>query len=165
MYFHYRLTLVKGWNMEEIANYATLLDLGKPDFIEIKGVTYCGSSGASSLTMQNVPYHADVCHFGEAICAARDGEYGLACEHAHSCCILLARRDRFWKDGRWHTWIDYKKFQVSLAFVLCLTQLVSVLVCLFSNSMPLFKGKQFLRLWVLFMPLPTASLLKALLLR
>ena len=108
----FRLTLVKGWNMEEIANYAALLDLGKPDFIEIKGVTYCGSSGASSLTMQNVPYHADVCEFGEAICKARNGEYGLACEHAHSCCILLARKDRFWKDGRWHTWIDYDKFQV-----------------------------------------------------
>ena len=98
--------------MEEIANYAALLDLGKPDFIEIKGVTYCGSSGASSLTMQNVPYHADVCEFGEAICKARDGEYGLACEHAHSCCILLARKDRFWKEGRWHTWIDYDRFQV-----------------------------------------------------
>ncbi|DBA96026.1 hypothetical protein WJX77_003968 [Trebouxia sp. C0004] len=111
----YRLTLVKGWNMEEIANYAALLDLGKPDFIEIKGVTYCGSSGASSLTMQNVPYHADVCEFGEAICKARNGEYGLACEHAHSCCILLARKDRFWKDGRWHTWIDYDKFQAMVA--------------------------------------------------
>ncbi|DBA99282.1 TPA: S-adenosyl-L-methionine-dependent tRNA 4-demethylwyosine synthase [Trebouxia sp. C0006] len=101
--------------MEEIANYAALLDLGKPDFIEIKGVTYCGSSGASSLTMQNVPYHADVCEFGEAICKARNGEYGLACEHAHSCCILLARKDRFWKDGRWHTWIDYDKFQAMVA--------------------------------------------------
>ncbi len=104
--------------MEEIANYAALLDLGKPDFIEIKGVTYCGSSGASSLTMQNVPYHADVCQFGEAICAARNGEYGLACEHAHSCCILLARKDRFWKEGRWHTWIDYDKFQVGGQFIL-----------------------------------------------
>ena len=107
-----RLTLVKGWNMDEVANYAALLDLGKPDFIEIKGVTYCGSSGASSLTMQNVPYHADVCEFGEAICKARGGEYGLACEHAHSCCILLARKDRFWKDDKWWTWIDYDKFQV-----------------------------------------------------
>ena len=101
--------------MEEIGNYAALLDLGKPDFIEIKGVTYCGSSGASSLTMQNVPYHADVCEFGEAICAARNGEYGLACEHAHSCCVLLARKDRFWKNGQWHTWIDYDKFQVRIA--------------------------------------------------
>ena len=38
------------------------------------------------------------------------GEYGLACEHAHSCCILLARTDRFLLDGRWHTHIDYERF-------------------------------------------------------
>ena len=63
--FLYRLTLVKGWNMAEAAEYARLVSLGQPDFIEVKGVTYCGSSGASSLTMQNVPYHADVCAFGQ----------------------------------------------------------------------------------------------------
>jgi tRNA wybutosine-synthesizing protein 1 len=147
--------------MAEVAQYAALLDLGRPDFIEIKGVTYCGSSDASSLTMGNVPYHEvgerggglnwgwrglvarvwvcqmvglvgawnlravacaqgdqpppthtvhthtphaltpqDVKEFGEAICLARGGEYGLACEHEHSCCILLANRERFLRDGR-----------------------------------------------------------------
>lgn len=40
----YRLTLVKGWNTEELEAYARLLQLGQPDFIEIKGVTYCGKS-------------------------------------------------------------------------------------------------------------------------
>jgi tRNA wybutosine-synthesizing protein 1 len=25
--------------------------------------------------------------------------------------VLLARKERFFKDGRWHTWIDYDKFQ------------------------------------------------------
>ena len=40
----YRLTLVKGWNAEEMDNYAKLVAIGKPDFIEIKGVTYCGTS-------------------------------------------------------------------------------------------------------------------------
>ncbi len=141
----YRLTLVKGWNMEEIANYAALLDLGKPDFIEIKGVTYCGSSGASSLTMQNVPYHADVCEFGEAICKARNGEYGLACEHAHSCCILLARKDRFWKDGRWHTWIDYDKFQVPFDAVSLNTEsegALNVHACMHPFSQPHSHRKQ-----------------------
>jgi hypothetical protein len=39
----YRLTLVKGWNTEEVKAYSELLELGQPDFIEIKGVTYCGS--------------------------------------------------------------------------------------------------------------------------
>lgn len=118
--------------------YAKLIDLGKPDFIEIKGMTYCGStSGASNLTMKNVPYHEDVKKFGESLCAARialqggdegegpssteaeemtggtpaSAEYGLACEHQHSCCILLARKDPYLVDGAWHTWIDYEKFQ------------------------------------------------------
>ena len=35
--------------MEELADYAALLDLGRPDFIEIKGVTYCGSTGTQAL--------------------------------------------------------------------------------------------------------------------
>jgi tRNA wybutosine-synthesizing protein 1 len=48
----------------------------------------------------------------QALCDACNGEYGLACEHAHSCCILLARKSRFLVDGRWQTWIDYNKFQV-----------------------------------------------------
>uniref|UniRef100_A0A7R9TXR9 tRNA 4-demethylwyosine synthase (AdoMet-dependent) n=1 Tax=Micromonas pusilla TaxID=38833 RepID=A0A7R9TXR9_MICPS len=131
----YRLTLVAGWNASDATEYAKLIDLGKPDFIEIKGMTYCGStSGASNLTMKNVPYHKDVKAFGESLCnaegrAAVDGDepepveeeitggtrasaaYGLACEHEHSCCILLARKDPYLRDGAWHTWIDYEKFQ------------------------------------------------------
>lgn len=34
----------------------------------------------------------------------------MACEHAHSCCILLARKDRFFRGGQWWTWIDYDQF-------------------------------------------------------
>lgn len=32
----YRLTLVKGWNTEELDNYASLISIGNPDFIEVK---------------------------------------------------------------------------------------------------------------------------------
>ena len=32
----YRLTLVKSWNSEELQNYADLVSIGKPDFIEVK---------------------------------------------------------------------------------------------------------------------------------
>jgi len=111
----YRLTLVAGHNMADAAGYAALVSLGEPDFIEIKGVTYVGDGGSGGLTMQNVPYHADVVAFALAVAAAvaarGGGDYGLACEHAHSCCTLLARRDRFWRDGGWHTHIDYERFQ------------------------------------------------------
>ncbi|KAL5219370.1 hypothetical protein ABZP36_020054 [Zizania latifolia] len=106
----YRLTLVKGWNAEEIDAYANLLSLGQPDFIEIKGVTYCGSSATSKLTMENVPWHSDVKEFSEALALKSGGVYEVACEHAHSCCVLLAKVDKFKINGKWHTWIDYDRF-------------------------------------------------------
>lgn len=35
--------------------------------------------------------------------------YALACEHEHSCCVLIAKT-RFRIGGRWHTHIDYERF-------------------------------------------------------
>ena len=77
----YRLTLVKEWNTEELESYAALVQKGNPDFIEVKvsslsvlllcmwchsshtnlqGVTYCGDSKASNITMANIPWHEEV---------------------------------------------------------------------------------------------------------
>ena len=39
----YRLTLVKGGNMDELADYVALVQRGLPDLIEVKGVTWCGT--------------------------------------------------------------------------------------------------------------------------
>ena len=97
--------------MEELDAYIKLLELGEPDLIEIKAVTYCGTSDASSLTMENVPWHHEVLDFAKAIGERTQGKYGLATEHAHSCCTLLARTDKYLVDGEWWTWIDYDKFQ------------------------------------------------------
>lgn len=105
----YRLTLVKSYNMGELDNYAELINMGKPDFIEIKAVTYCGKSDGSDLTMKNVPWHEEVREFCAALCERVSDEYGLAAEHAHSTCVLLAKK-KFCIEGQWHTWIDYEKF-------------------------------------------------------
>jgi len=105
----FRLTLVKGYNVNNVEDYAKLVHLGHPDFIEVKGVTFCGASDSSDLTMKHVPYHAEVVKFCEDLCAALDGEYDIACEHEHSCCMLLAKKS-FKIDNVWHTWIDYAKF-------------------------------------------------------
>ena len=67
-------------------------------------------SATSKLTMENVPWHADVKAFSEALSLKSNGEYEVACEHAHSCCVLLGRTDKFKVDGKWFTWIDYEKF-------------------------------------------------------
>ncbi|NXF26651.1 TYW1 synthase, partial [Rhodinocichla rosea] len=105
----YRLTLVKAWNVDELKAYADLISLGKPDFIEVKGVTYCGESSASSLTMANVPWHGEVLSFVQEL-ARLLPDYGIACEHEHSNCLLLAH-SKFQVDGEWRTWIDYGRFQ------------------------------------------------------
>jgi tRNA wybutosine-synthesizing protein 1 len=98
---------------EHCANYLSCIHL---DFIEIKAMTYCGKSDASSLTMQNVPWHQEVCEYGDALCKRLEQRgvlsyrYNIATEHEHSCCILIAREDKFKCNGQWYTWIDYSQF-------------------------------------------------------
>jgi tRNA wybutosine-synthesizing protein 1 len=120
----FRLTLVKGFNIDdEASGYADLVERALPAFIEVKGVTYCGTSTAAGagLSMQNVPFYEEVSAFVLALekeLLRRGLDYGIGAEHAHSCCILLADRKRFFRktqggnqgEGRWHTLIDYPKF-------------------------------------------------------
>uniref|UniRef100_A0A5F5PG58 Radical SAM core domain-containing protein n=1 Tax=Equus caballus TaxID=9796 RepID=A0A5F5PG58_HORSE len=87
----YRLTLVKAWNVDELQAYAELVSLGSPDFIEVKGVTYCGESSASSLTMANVPWHEEVVRFVHELVDLIPN-YEIACEHEHSNCLLIAHK-------------------------------------------------------------------------
>ncbi|XP_039292528.1 S-adenosyl-L-methionine-dependent tRNA 4-demethylwyosine synthase TYW1 [Nilaparvata lugens] len=88
----YRLTLVKAWNFDELNNYAQLVELGNPDFIEIKGVTFCGDSNkVNSLTMQNVPWHEEVVSFAGKLVDLLPN-YDIASEHEHSNCILIAHK-------------------------------------------------------------------------
>ncbi|KAI1108271.1 wyosine base formation [Nemania sp. NC0429] len=111
----FRLTLVKGFNVDdEVEGYADLVARGLPCFVEVKGVTYCGTStsAGAGLSMANVPFYAEVVEFVTALdrrLRERGLDYGIAAEHAHSCCVLLAS-GRFRVDGRWHTRIDYRRF-------------------------------------------------------
>ena len=111
----FRLTLVKGFNIDdEVEGYADLVARGLPCFVEVKGVTYCGTStsGGAGLTMHNVPFYEEVTAFVNALDQALERRglgYGIAAEHAHSCCVLLASH-RFLIQGHWHTMIDYDRF-------------------------------------------------------
>jgi tRNA wybutosine-synthesizing protein 1 len=112
----FRLTLVKGFNMaEEVRGYADLVERALPGFVEVKGVTYCGTSAAGSagLTMQNVPFYEEVAEFVtelEKELNSRGLTYGIGAEHAHSCCVLLADKTRFKKNDKWATRIDFERF-------------------------------------------------------
>ncbi|KAJ4389818.1 Fe-S oxidoreductase [Gnomoniopsis smithogilvyi] len=111
----FRLTLVKGFNIDdEVAGYADLVEKALPCFVEIKGVTYCGTSTSSNagLSMANVPFYAEVCEFVTALdreLNRRGLDYGIAAEHAHSCCILMGS-ERFRVNGKWRTLINYERF-------------------------------------------------------
>lgn len=87
-------------------------------------------SSTSKLTMENVPWHADVKAFSEALAMKSKGEYEVACEHVHSCCVLMAKTDKFKVNGQWFTWIDYEKFHDLVSY--SVTEFVFLLV--FINS-------------------------------
>lgn len=53
--------------------------------------------------------HTQVVYFSKELLKYISDDYDLACEHAHSCTLLIAHK-KFRVDGRWHTWIDYDKF-------------------------------------------------------
>ncbi|KAM9526203.1 LOW QUALITY PROTEIN: S-adenosyl-L-methionine-dependent tRNA 4-demethylwyosine synthase TYW1B [Guaruba guarouba] len=86
----YRLTLVKAWNVDALKASADLISLGKPGFIKVKGVTYCGKSSASNLTMANVPWHEEVMRFVQEL---TDHPYEIACEHEHSNCFPFGHKE------------------------------------------------------------------------
>ena len=121
-----RLTLVKGHNADDLAGYAELIALGEPTLVEVKGVTFCGKSDASTLTMENCPWHHEVEAFCKELAAKIASDhpacpaYEIACAHKHSVSVLLARVDQLGGaviDGqrRWNTWIDYDAFHEKAA--------------------------------------------------
>lgn len=77
--------------------------------------------------MTNTPWHHEVVELTQTLKSEIDKiraeggsnvppEYDLACEHKHSCSVLLARVDQFSETDpstgarRWKTWIDYDMF-------------------------------------------------------
>ncbi|EJW03892.1 hypothetical protein EDEG_01820 [Edhazardia aedis USNM 41457] len=102
----FRLTVVKGKNMNDFDGYKNLIKRGMPDFIEVKGVTFCGYKNKDVMNLTNVPFHFEVVEFCKAILI---DDYEIACAHDHSCCVLIAHKK--FKSGKiWKTWIDYDLF-------------------------------------------------------
>ncbi len=61
-----RLTLIKGLNMLEPENYAKLIKISEPDFIEIKAYMHIGFS-QNRLKKENMPEHKEVKDFAKKI--------------------------------------------------------------------------------------------------
>ncbi len=102
-----RLTMIKGLNDVNEKDYAKLIKLANPDFIEIKGYMFVGES-RERLTKEHMPTHEDVRNWAYKI-SEHLLEYELMSEHVASNVVLLAQK-KFRINDVWHTWIDFEKF-------------------------------------------------------
>ena len=83
-----RLTMVAGHNMESPRPYSSLILKGEPDFVEVKGYMFLGSS-RGRLTNENAPTHRDIRAFSQKL-ADLTG-YHLQDEQIESRVVLLSR--------------------------------------------------------------------------
>ena len=83
-----RLTMVANRNMHNERAYAKLIDMGEPDFVEVKGYMFLGSS-RGRLDQTNAPSHREIRAFSEKL-AALTG-YHLLDEQIESRVVLLSR--------------------------------------------------------------------------
>jgi tRNA wybutosine-synthesizing protein 1 len=83
-----RLTMVSNRNMHDVRAYSKLIDMGEPDFIEVKGYMFLGSS-RGRLNKNNAPSHREIHAFSEKL-ATLTGYYVLD-EQVESRVVLLSR--------------------------------------------------------------------------
>lgn len=100
-----RITVIKGKNDVEPENYAHLIEKANTDFIEVKAYMHIGES-RERLKEDNMPTHEEVVEFSKEINKYLKN-YNIVSEHIPSRVVLLAKK-KFKKNGKWHTWIDFK---------------------------------------------------------
>jgi len=83
-----RLTMVSGRNMHDPHAYSRLIETGEPDFVEVKGYMFLGSS-QNRLDRSNAPSHREIRAFSAKI-AALTG-YHMVDEQVESRVVLLSR--------------------------------------------------------------------------
>jgi tRNA wybutosine-synthesizing protein 1 len=83
-----RLTMVADRNMDNVRGYSKLIEIGEPDFIEVKGYMFLGSS-RRRLGKGNAPSHREIRAFSENL-ASLTG-YHVLDEQVESRVVLLSR--------------------------------------------------------------------------
>ncbi|MAG07641.1 4-demethylwyosine synthase TYW1 [Candidatus Pacearchaeota archaeon] len=98
-----RLTLIKDENMCDLEGYASLINRGEPDFIELKSYMWVGES-QRNYKVENMPFIEDVRDFSERILKLLP-DYEIVSEHVGSRVVLLMKKNL---NGK--RWIDFAKF-------------------------------------------------------
>ncbi len=87
-----RHTLLKGWNMEQIDEYARLDLKADPHFIEPKGYVYVGYS-RERVTKDSMPSHEDIRNFSRKLSDLTG--YYFSDEREDSRVVLLEKYRNF----------------------------------------------------------------------
>lgn len=85
-----RLTLIKNLNMINPDEWANLIKLANPLFIEVKAYMFVGFS-RNRLDIENMPRHNEVRDFAEEIC--KHSDYKIIDEQKESRVVLLMKED------------------------------------------------------------------------
>jgi len=85
-----RFTIIKGMNMKYPEQWADIIKLSNPLFVEVKAYMWIGMS-RERLEQNNMPYHEEVKEFALEI--AKHADYKLIDEHEPSRVVLLMKED------------------------------------------------------------------------
>ena len=85
-----RFTLIKGLNMVHAEQWAEIIKLSNPMFVEVKAYMWVGMS-RKRLEEKNMPLHEEVKEFAMEI--AKHADYKLIDEHEPSRVVLLMKED------------------------------------------------------------------------
>ena len=84
-----------------------MIKKGDPDFIEIKAYMWVGES-RERLKKENMPLHEDIVAYTKQLMEHLP-EYDIVTDHVPSRVVMCAKK-KFFRNGKWHTWIDFPKF-------------------------------------------------------
>ncbi len=85
-----RFTLIKGLNMTKPEQWAGIIKLSNPMFVEVKAYMWVGMS-RERLEQENMPNHEEIREFAKEI--AKYADYKLIDEHEPSRVVLLMKED------------------------------------------------------------------------
>ncbi|MDD5054485.1 MAG: 4-demethylwyosine synthase TYW1 [Candidatus Nanoarchaeia archaeon] len=85
-----RLTLVKGLNLKNAKEYAKIIKLGEPDFVEAKAYMHVGSS-VERLKRENMPTHKEIKDFSQEL--AKELGWKVINEHEASRVCLIGKNN------------------------------------------------------------------------
>lgn len=83
-----RITLTKGVNIMDPEGYAHLVELARPDYVELKAYMHLGFS-RKRLSRENMPSHDEVLDFSRKVAQSLD--YRIADDSRESRVVLLSR--------------------------------------------------------------------------